>query len=1405
MTKIFSTSILIWAAVLFSSTVSAQTYTMGAAGGTINTCSGTVLDPGGPGNYVDNLDVFQTICSLTGECISLTFTSFGTEACCDELTIYEGVDQTGTVLGIYAGTNNPGVVTGTSTSNGCVTLYFNSDVSITNIGFSANISCVPCPPVIIMGDNGSPDITSCGGVITDPGGGANYPANSNITQTICSGTADCISLTFTEFNTEVGVDILTVYDGPTAAGALLAQFSGTNAAGQNAQSSIASGGCMTLVFVSNATNNNAGFRANFECVPCEPAPIIMGQGPATVNACGGTILDPGGTGNYPDNANTVQTICSANGTCVRLAFISFSTEATFDRLRVYDGPTTTSELLGSYSGLFNIPAPVESSTASGGCITLEFSSNALFANAGFEATISCIPCSDPVVIPTGFCDDALPFCSEDGQIFPAATNVQSEFGSGIACLGSTPNPAWYYLRVENSGLIDMQITAASDIDFICWGPFTETEWQNGVCNTILDPVWAGNNANIIDCSYSGTNDEDFIIPNAISGEYYAVLITNFSNQAQNISFTQDNAGTGGSTDCSILCGAELVGGPTACNPATNTYTVTGTITLINPPNTGTLTVINSSGGFDTYNAPFPASVAFNYINIASDGLPGDVSVQFSDEGTCVSNVNYVAPATCSTCPVAATVSGPACQGQNVNINASNVANGQYSWVGPNGFTSFVQSPQLTNVTPAMGGVYTVTALNPVNGCSSIASVNVFVFATPAAPVASNSSPICEGTPLNLTCDPVPGAIYGWTGPNSFTAAQQNPIIAAASSAADGDYSCTVTVNNCISPASITTATINPYPTTPVPTNNGPLCAGDNLQLDVPAIIGATYEWTNPAMAIFSSQQSPSLAATVPAQSGNYSLRVQVAGCWSLSGTTGVQIFPIPTTPTPVSNSPVCQFGEITITGPNQMPVVGTIYAWTGPNAFSAATQNVSILDAQQIHAGQYSLVITENGCASPAGSTTVVVTDIPISDAGVDITICSNEPGQIGAVPIAGYNYSWNPALGLDFSTISNPTVVISNLSGSPRTETYIVTTSESGCSSKDTIVITINPQPLASFIAPNPQCFEGNTSDFVADGSFSSMATFNWDFGPWASPDTSDLANPQGVVFNSTGIQIVSLTITDRGCNSNTYQAPVMIYKMPVANFVSSSIVGCSPTVINFINLSEGSVNNTIKSQVWTFGNGKNSTSLNADVLYNDPGVYDVTLTVTNERGCVDTYVVNDMIRINPSPNADFALEPPIVYIVKPEMLITDYSTAADEVYYIISSGDTIYQADHLYTFPDTGTYQIMQVVKTALGCSDSLIRPAYVELGYKIYVPTAFTPNADGYNDVFQAYGEDISEFEMSIYNRWGELQYNSYDIANGWDGTTRLSSKIAQGGVYVYKISTRHKNGLIGTYEGTVVLLR
>lgn len=1267
----------------------AQTYTMSA--GTINTCSGTILDPGGAGDYATSINVTQTFCSTTGQCIQLSFTSFGTEACCDELTIYDGNSTAASVIGMYAGTTSPGTITTTAASNGCVTLNFDSDGSIVNSGFSADISCIPCPPMITLGQGGN-TIVSCGGILTDPGAGSNYPDNANITQTICSG------------------------------------------------------------------------------VPNQ---------------------------------------------CVTLSFTSFNTEATFDRLSIYDGVDANAELLGVFSGT-TIPQPVASSTNSSGCLTLVFNSNGFVNSSGFQANLFCDVCQEPVITPTGFCDEAMPFCTDvaGGITFPASTGTTSEFGmpGQIGCLFSTPNPSWYFMKVDQSGDLIININSGFDVDFICWGPFSEADWNAGVCSNVLDYNWANNAANYVDCSYSGSASEVCDIPNAQTDEYYVLLLTNYSGQATNITFAQDGSSTG-TTDCSVFCSVTATPVPTTCDPITNTYVVSGTIDFTNPPSTGTLTITNSSGGIMNFNAPFSTSVDYNFTNLSSNANAEQLTVVFSDDNTCAAIGNYTAPATCSTCPVTASVSGPACEGQNVTLTATSVANGVYQWSGPNGFTSSSQNPTIIGVNASMTGVYQVTALNPVNGCSSIGSVNVIVNATPATPTIANDGPVCEGLSLNLTCSFLPGATYSWEGPNGFTSSLQNPSIAQISASGNGVYTCNVIVGSCPSLDAATTVIVNPYPQVPEPIGSDTLCENENLQLTVPFEAGILYEWTNAAGVVISSTNTLVINSMTPLQSGQYSIRVDSSGCGSQPFISNVMVYPIPAIPVFNPNIiNVCQGSVLNLSGPAPLPIEGTVYSWSGPNTFSASTQNVVVTNAaSQAEAGNYSLFISEFGCVSPSGSLSVVVLNLPISEAGIDVETCSGVPIEIGTTtPSPNYTFSWSPTEGIDFSNISNPNVVLANFSDASIDYPFIVTTSTSvsttTCSSKDTVVVTIKPQPIGSFEMEEPQCFDGNMFDFQAQGNYSNTATFDWDFGPWATiPSTTNLTdeNPQGISFNSTGTQLIKFTVTQDGCIGNTYQSTVLIHKMPVANFIADTLVGCSPMIVNFSNLSES--DDPFKTTEWTILNETIISNNFPTIVFNDPGQYDISLAVTTEYGCEDIYTINNCITVSPSPRADFTLSPEVVQIIQPEMDFIDLSDDADEVYYIVNNVDTVYQAETTYTFPDTGIYTIRQVVSTQFGCVDSLTKQAVVELGYKVFIPTSFTPNDDGYNDVFKVYGEDVLSFEMIIFNRWGQKLYQSYDMENGWDGNSGLRTSPIDGGLYIYRIEVMQRNGLKNTFEGNIVLLK
>jgi hypothetical protein len=144
------------------------------------------------------------------------------------------------------------------------------------------------------------------------------------------------------------------------------------------------------------------------------------------------------------------------------------------------------------------------------------------------------------------CADAYPFCTDEGMYeFPAGVNAGSgETGPDYDCLYTTPNPAWYYMKISDPGDMDiyMYSTPSVDIDFCCWGPFADpiSPCPNGLTSD-----------KVVSCSYSAAPTENCLIPStAQTGEYYILIITNYSNQACNINFSKVSGS--GSTDCSIV-------------------------------------------------------------------------------------------------------------------------------------------------------------------------------------------------------------------------------------------------------------------------------------------------------------------------------------------------------------------------------------------------------------------------------------------------------------------------------------------------------------------------------------------------------------------------------------------------------------------------------------------------------------------------------------------------------------------------------------------------------------------------------------------------------------------------------------------------------------------------------------
>lgn len=144
------------------------------------------------------------------------------------------------------------------------------------------------------------------------------------------------------------------------------------------------------------------------------------------------------------------------------------------------------------------------------------------------------------------CAGMEPICTDNGLSFTAngggTDAMVTEPGNDYSCLGSAPNPAWYFLEIDNGGTLNMTLSAGSDVDFALWGPFPNLANAQGNCGSL---------GSAIDCSFDAASVENVNINGAVSGEVYILLITNFSGVVQPVTLTLDGSSTG-DTDCTIL-------------------------------------------------------------------------------------------------------------------------------------------------------------------------------------------------------------------------------------------------------------------------------------------------------------------------------------------------------------------------------------------------------------------------------------------------------------------------------------------------------------------------------------------------------------------------------------------------------------------------------------------------------------------------------------------------------------------------------------------------------------------------------------------------------------------------------------------------------------------------------------
>ena len=289
-------------------------------------------------------------------------------------------------------------------------------------------------------------------------------------------------------------------------------------------------------------------------------------------------------------------------------------------------------------------------------------------------------------------------------------------------------------------------------------------------------------------------------------------------------------------------------------------------------------------------------------------------------------------------------------------------------------------------------------------------------------------------------------------------------------------------------------------------------------------------------------------------------------------------------------------------------------------------------------------------------------------------------------------------------------------------------------------------------------------------------------------------------------------VTVSNQCGVSITDSAVVFLKPLPTVSFIGGGM-DCSPVEAIFTDLSTTPVD-FITTWLWDFGDGGTDTVKNPIYFYSTPGVYDVTLTVTTAAGCVNDTTIPSLVTVHSDPIAGFTANPLITDLQSPTVSFINQSFDGTSYLWDFADGQTTSLIDPSHTYQDTGTFYVSLVVTNQYGCTNEIITPIVVNPHYTFQVPNAFTPNPNGpsggqydptslLNDVFYPFADFVQDYHLMIFNRWGELIFESNDIEIGWDGY--LNGTLVQQDVYVWKVTITYTDGSEFTKAGDLTLIR
>ncbi|MCF8220304.1 MAG: gliding motility-associated C-terminal domain-containing protein [Cryomorphaceae bacterium] len=671
------------------------------------------------------------------------------------------------------------------------------------------------------------------------------------------------------------------------------------------------------------------------------------------------------------------------------------------------------------------------------------------------------------------------------------------------------------------------------------------------------------------------------------------------------------------------------------------------------------------------------------------------------------------------------VSPVLCNGGNAVINIS-ASGGTPGYVGQG------------NVT-VIAGTYTYT-VSDTNGCIANTTITV-VQPNPLQAIANITSPIVCNAGTGVITVSGTGGTAPYTGSGTFTVPA-------------GTYTYSlVDANGC---SSAVTITITQPPVLSLSlTQTNVNCNG----FATGAITANPAGGQGPYTYLWSNNQTTQTVSNLLA--GAYSVVVtDNLGCTINGNTTITQ--PLAPILLQESHTNILCFGNNT--GSIDLSVSGGTSPYTYSWSNSSTTQ-----DIQNLIAGTYNVTVTDaNGCIAVMS---IVVTQpafpLTVGYTVTNVSCFGYTDGAIDVTPQGGtgpFTYFWTTGQSSE------------DLNNIPPGQYIVAITDANNCVSSAQITVTQPLAPLSATISQVPvSCYGYNDGQLTAN-TLGGTAPYSYVWTPTGQTgNTANSLYPGTYVVNITDANGCTATATD-----------VLSTPPPfIAAFNVNDNVVCLPSNVTFTNSSIGNY----ATSLWTFSNGLTFSSNQFSLDLNTVGCLDVTLLVTNTNGCTSDTTISNAVCVVPGPSAAFSTSTPEVDFTTGGIDFINNSQNYIGSVWEFGDGGTSTQDNPSYFYPSStiADYNVMLVVYDANGCTDTAYSVVQSIDVVRLTVPNAFTPNGDGLNDVFTpviSNADQVKYYRFEVYNRWGQLIFESNKPGEGWDG--KYKGKLAQFGAYNWKVS-------------------